>query len=109
MASILVWQRKTNKGVGTICYRWDFEDAYVKGMLDSNLSVGFLYSKYVIRDHFKVFNDNFISFNFKLYFSRTIQNLPISVAMSLLFNLYTTAFVFGLKFVIDPSGLQRDT
>lgn len=46
MASILVWQRKTNKGVGTICYRWDFDDAYVKGMLDSNLSVGFLYSKY---------------------------------------------------------------
>uniref|UniRef100_A0A1A9Z4Y0 Mitochondrial import receptor subunit TOM40 homolog n=1 Tax=Glossina pallidipes TaxID=7398 RepID=A0A1A9Z4Y0_GLOPL len=83
MATMWAWQRKTSKSVGTICYKWDFEDAYVKGMFDSNLSVGFMYA-------------------------RTVSHLPVSVAMNLLINLHTNRFIFGLKFSLDPSGLQRD-
>lgn len=46
MATFWAWQRKSEKSVGTICYQWNFPDAYVRGMFDSNLSVGFMYSRY---------------------------------------------------------------
>lgn len=45
LASLWAWHRKTEKSVGTICYQWNFPDAHIRGMFDSNLSVGFMYSR----------------------------------------------------------------
>uniref|UniRef100_A0A1A9W492 Voltage-dependent anion-selective channel protein 3 n=1 Tax=Glossina brevipalpis TaxID=37001 RepID=A0A1A9W492_9MUSC len=45
MSTMWAWQRKTQKSVGTVSYKWDFDDSYVKGMFDSNLSVGFMYAR----------------------------------------------------------------
>lgn len=45
MATLWAWQRKTEKSLATICYQWNFKDAYVRGKLDSNLSVGVVYSR----------------------------------------------------------------
>ncbi|KAI9580205.1 hypothetical protein GQX74_000198 [Glossina fuscipes] len=83
MSTTWAWQRKTQKSVGTVCYKWDFDNAYVKGMFDSNLSVGFMYAS-------------------------ALSHLPVSAAMSLLINLHTNRFMFGLKFMLDPSGLQKE-
>ncbi|XP_075164418.1 uncharacterized protein LOC142237000 isoform X2 [Haematobia irritans] len=82
MATIWAWQRKTKKSLATICYQWNFEDAYVRGKLDSNLSVGVIYS-------------------------RIMSHIPIGMDLSLLVNLLTNRFVFGLNFTLDPSGLKR--
>lgn len=45
MASFWAWHRKTDNSVGTICYQWEFQNAVVRGMFDSNRSVGFMYSR----------------------------------------------------------------
>ncbi|XP_073847475.1 mitochondrial import receptor subunit TOM40 homolog isoform X2 [Musca autumnalis] len=83
MATLWAWQRKTEKSLATICYQWNFEDSHVRGQFDSNLSVGFMYS------------------------SRVMPHLPLSMDLSLLINLLTNRFAFGLNFTLDPSGLQR--
>lgn len=45
MASFWAWHRKTDNSVGTICYQWEFQNSIVRGMFDSNRSVGFMYSR----------------------------------------------------------------
>ncbi|KAI8121752.1 hypothetical protein FF38_04832 [Lucilia cuprina] len=82
LASLWAWQRKTDKSVGTLCYQWDFKEAHVRGMFDSNLSVGFMYSRY-------------------------LSHIPLSMAFSLFISLHTNKFIFGLKLNLDPCGLQR--
>ncbi|XP_013109001.2 mitochondrial import receptor subunit TOM40 homolog 2 isoform X1 [Stomoxys calcitrans] len=83
MATLWAWQRKTGKSLATVCYQWNFEDAYVRGKLDSDLSVGVIYS------------------------SRILPHVPIGMDLSLLMNLSTNRFVFGLNFTLDPSGLRK--
>ncbi|XP_005182619.1 mitochondrial import receptor subunit TOM40 homolog 2 isoform X2 [Musca domestica] len=82
MATLWAWQRKTEQSLATICYQWNFEDAHVRGQFDSNLSVGFIYS-------------------------RVMPHIPLSMDMSLLINFLTNRFVFGVNFTLDPSGLRR--
>lgn len=63
MASFWAWQRKTEKSLATICYQWDFDEAYVRGTFDSNLSVGFVYSRWVYMFVLGyVFNSNVLLF-----------------------------------------------
>ncbi|XP_065354655.1 uncharacterized protein LOC135949121 [Calliphora vicina] len=82
MASLLAWHRKTDKSVGTICYQWDFKDTHIRGTFDSNLSVGFMYTRFP-------------------------PNIPLCMTFSLFTNLHTNKFIFGLKLILDPYGLRR--
>lgn len=49
MATMLAWHRKTNMTIATICYQWDFDDAVVRSMVNSDLSVGFQYYRWVCK------------------------------------------------------------
>ncbi|XP_053946633.1 mitochondrial import receptor subunit TOM40 homolog 1 [Anastrepha ludens] len=82
MATMLAWQSKTEKTIATICYQWDFDDAVVRSMVNSDLSVGFQYY-------------------------RSLPHIPCGMGLSALISLMTNRFAFGLKFVLDPSGQRR--
>ncbi|XP_017480475.1 PREDICTED: mitochondrial import receptor subunit TOM40 homolog 1 [Rhagoletis zephyria] len=82
MATLLAWHRKTEKTIATICYQWDFDDAVVRSMVNSDLSVGFQYY-------------------------RSLPHIPCGMGLSALISLVTNRFAFGLKFVLDPSGQRR--
>ncbi|XP_030374684.1 mitochondrial import receptor subunit TOM40 homolog 2 [Scaptodrosophila lebanonensis] len=82
MANLLAWNRSTRKTIATICYQWNFWSCAVHGMLDSDASVGFMWTKY-------------------------LSNLPIQMGFSVVMSLPTDRFAFGMRFVLDPSGLRR--
>ncbi|XP_012156612.1 mitochondrial import receptor subunit TOM40 homolog 2 isoform X2 [Ceratitis capitata] len=82
MATMLAWHRKTNMTIATICYQWDFDDAVVRSMVNSDLSVGFQYY-------------------------RSLPHIPCGMGLSALISLLNNRFAFGLKFVLDPSGQRR--
>uniref|UniRef100_A0A6P4G3U4 Mitochondrial import receptor subunit TOM40 homolog 2 n=1 Tax=Drosophila rhopaloa TaxID=1041015 RepID=A0A6P4G3U4_DRORH len=82
MANLLAWNRNTRKTIATICYQWSFWNSAVHGMFDSDASVGFMWTKY-------------------------LRNLPLQLGFSVVMNLPTDRFAFGMRFVLDPSGLRR--
>jgi len=82
MATMLAYRRKMKKANASICYQWDFGDSIVRGKVDSELSVGFSYSRF-------------------------LDNMPMLFGMSVLYNMALERFVFGMKFNLDPSGLRR--
>ncbi|XP_037950070.1 mitochondrial import receptor subunit TOM40 homolog 2 [Teleopsis dalmanni] len=82
MGTTMAWQRKTKDTYAAICYQWDFKDAVVRGVVQSDLSVGFMYQ-------------------------RSLSHIPCGFGVSLLMNIPTNKFVFGIKFNLDPSGLKR--
>jgi mitochondrial import receptor subunit TOM40 len=45
LASSLVINQRTSKAVGTICYQWQFKETIIRGMFDSDWSVGFTYTR----------------------------------------------------------------
>ncbi|KAH8389397.1 mitochondrial import receptor subunit TOM40 homolog 1 [Drosophila serrata] len=82
MANLLAWNRSTRKTIATICYRWNFWNSTVHGMFDSDASVGFMWTKY-------------------------LTNLPLQMGFSVVMSLPTDRFAFGMRFLLDPSGLRR--
>ncbi|KAH8291886.1 hypothetical protein KR054_001945 [Drosophila jambulina] len=82
MANLLAWNRSTRKTIATICYRWNFWNSAVHGMFDSDASVGFMWTKY-------------------------LTNLPLQMGFSVVMSLPTDRFAFGMRFLLDPSGLRR--
>lgn len=42
-----------------------------------------------------------------LFFPRYLTHLPLQMGFSVVMNLPTDRFAFGMRFVLDPSGLRR--
>ncbi|EDV93558.1 mitochondrial import receptor subunit TOM40 homolog 2 [Drosophila grimshawi] len=82
MANLLAWNRSTRKTIATICYQWNFTNCAVNGMIDSDALVGFMWTKY-------------------------LSHIPLQVGFSVVMNLPINRFAFGIRFVVDPSGLRR--
>ncbi|ALC47102.1 CG4520 [Drosophila busckii] len=82
MANMLAWNRNTRKTIATICYQWNFRNCSVNGMFDSDALVGFMWTKYV-------------------------NHIPLQVGFSVVMSLPTDRFAFGMRFILDPSGLRR--
>ncbi|EDW15787.1 uncharacterized protein Dmoj_GI10168 [Drosophila mojavensis] len=82
MANMLAWNRNTRKTIATICYQWNFWNCAVHGMIDSDALVGFMWTKY-------------------------LTHLPLQMGFSVVMSLPTDRFAFGMRFVLDPSGLRR--
>jgi Eukaryotic porin len=47
LASSLIINQRTQHAVGAICYQWLFKNTCIKGMLHSDWSVGFNYTRYL--------------------------------------------------------------
>lgn len=45
MGSSLAYNKNTDKTIANICYQWQFKDATVRGLVDSDWSVGFSYCR----------------------------------------------------------------
>lgn len=45
MGTSIVYNQRTKKAIGSIFYQWEFRDAYIRGMVDSDWSVGFTYNR----------------------------------------------------------------
>lgn len=82
MANLLAWNRQTRKTIATICYQWNFWNCSVHGMLDSDASVGLLWTRY-------------------------LNYLPLQMGFSVVMSLPSNRFAFGMRFVLDPSGLRQ--
>jgi len=48
LGSSLVYNKKKGRAIGSIFYQWEFQDAFVRGMMDSDWSVGFTYNRLFI-------------------------------------------------------------
>ncbi|KAH8271196.1 hypothetical protein KR018_001191 [Drosophila ironensis] len=82
MANLLAWNRRTRKTIATIGYQWNFCNSAVHGMFDSDATVGFMWTKYM-------------------------QYLPLQIGLSVVMSMPTDRFAFGMRLVLDPSGLRR--
>ncbi|XP_055906426.1 mitochondrial import receptor subunit TOM40 homolog 2 [Eupeodes corollae] len=78
MGSSLAFNRNTRKAIATVCYQWEFQDTTVRGMVDSDMSVGFMYY-------------------------RTISHIPCGFGVSLLLSVPSNRFTFGIKMDLDPN------
>lgn len=47
MGSSLAFNKNTHKAIANICYQWQFKDATVRGLVDSDWSVGFSYFRLI--------------------------------------------------------------
>lgn len=65
IGSSLILNIPTSKAIGSIFYQWEFKDVYIRGLIDSDGSVGFTYNKFVVILQFDSFNQIKISFFFK--------------------------------------------
>ncbi|XP_017140125.1 mitochondrial import receptor subunit TOM40 homolog [Drosophila miranda] len=83
MANLLAYNYITNKTIATVGYQWNFSDSAVHAMLDSDASVGFMWTKY-------------------------LNNFPLQMGLSVIMSIPTDRFAFGMRFVVDPSGYRRD-
>ncbi|BFF90351.1 mitochondrial import receptor subunit TOM40 homolog 2 [Drosophila madeirensis] len=81
MANVLAYNYSTNKTIATIGYQWNFWDAAVHGMIDSDASVGVMWTKY-------------------------LSNFPLEMGLSVVMSIPTDRFAFGMRFVVDPSGYR---
>lgn len=54
IGSLLILNAPT--AIGSIFYQWEFKDVYVRGLVNSDGSVGFTYNKYVVTLQFDSFN-----------------------------------------------------
>lgn len=75
--SSLAFNQRNEKAIGSICYQWEFKDALVRGMLDSDFAVGFMYKK-------------------------TLPELACVFGLSLLFCVPNNRFAFGFTLDLDP-------
>ncbi|KAH8420790.1 hypothetical protein KR222_005146 [Zaprionus bogoriensis] len=82
MANLLAWNRNTRKTIATICYQWNFWNCAVHGMIDSDALVGFMWTRY-------------------------LSHIPLQMGFSVVMSLPTDRFAFGMRFILDPSGLRR--
>ncbi|KAL7728041.1 hypothetical protein ACLKA6_017891 [Drosophila palustris] len=82
MANLLAWNRSTRKTIATICYQWNFWNCAVHGMIDSDALVGFMWTRY-------------------------LSYIPLQMGFSVVMSLPTDRFAFGMRFILDPSGLRR--
>lgn len=55
ISSSLIMNKKKSKALGNICYELQMEDAVVKGMIDSDWSVGCTYNRYINIHIFMIF------------------------------------------------------
>ncbi|XP_034486206.1 mitochondrial import receptor subunit TOM40 homolog 2 [Drosophila innubila] len=82
MANMLAWNRNTRQTIATICYQWNFWNCSVHGMIDSGALVGFMWTRY-------------------------LSYIPLQMGFSVVMSLPTDRFAFGMRFILDPSGLRR--
>lgn len=64
IGSSLILNLPTSKAIGSIFYQWEFKDVYIRGLIDSDGSVGFTYNKFVVILQFNSFNIINFFFNF---------------------------------------------
>jgi len=102
MANLLAWNRSTRKTIARICYQWNFWNCAVSGMIDSDALVGFTWTRFV----FLFIPILIISIQSHSFF-RYLTYIPLQMGFSVVMSLPTDRFLFGLRFILDPSGLRR--
>ena len=48
LSSSFILNKKTSKTLGSVCYQVQIKDAVIKGMIDSDWSVGCTYNRYIV-------------------------------------------------------------
>lgn len=46
IGSSLILNKQSSKAIGSIFYQWEFKDVYIRGLIDSDGSVGFTYNRF---------------------------------------------------------------
>lgn len=74
------------------------------GMIDSDALVGFMWTK-CVKHHI---SQIIIMLIYNVYLSlRYLSHIPLQMGFSVVMSLPTDRFAFGMRFVLDPSGLRR--
>lgn len=46
IGSSLILNKQSSEAIGSIYYQWEFKDVYIRGLIDSDGSVGFTYNRF---------------------------------------------------------------